>query len=189
MSERLSNLWHLVIKIYSDLNISCSNRIGDIVLESFTCPKRPRLEYPCLSGCKARHARYLLPVVVEIAELNVKDHPGPYTAHVMHAGKALLTMYSVMDKAGVRPTDIEKIDFREAVEILQMRCGTLAAQSQAAGEKQWDVVNKFHYSAHSHDYGDFFNIRFTSTYGGETNIGLVRIGTQVHRWNTCAQNG
>lgn len=172
-TERMSNLWNLVMQTYSDLGISSSNRLGKLTLEMFSDPTRPHQDYPCLSQSKARQARYLLPVVVKISEANMDERPCSYTAHCMVAGKALLTMYEVMDKAGMHPKPMERIDFREAVDIFQMNYGRLAAESQAKDEKKWNVVNKFHYSAHSPDYFDFFNIRFCSAYGGETEVGLI----------------
>jgi hypothetical protein len=139
----------------------------------FADPKGPNKEYPCLSQSKARQARYLLPVVVKIAEAAKEQYPSAYTAHCVLAGQALLTMYEVMDTAGMHPKPEERIDFREAVDTFQMNYHALAARSQALNEKKWNCVNKFHYSAHSPDFFDFFNIRFTSAYGGETEVGLL----------------
>ena len=173
ISERMSNLWNLVMQTYYDLGISSSNRLGKLTLEMFADPKGPNKEYPCLSQSKARQARYLLPVVVKTAEAAKEQYPTAYTAHCVLAGQALLTMYEVMDTAGMHPEPEERIDFREAVDTFQMNYHALAARSQALNQKKWNCVNKFHYSAHSPDFFDFFNIRFTSAYGGETEVGLL----------------
>jgi hypothetical protein len=160
------------MQTYSDLGVSSSNRLGKLTLEMFTSGG-PYSDYPCLSQSKARQARYLLPVVVKISEANMAQYPNPYTGHCATAGRALLKMYEVMDTAGMHPTLMERVDFREAVDEFQMNYAALATESQQREEKKWNFVNKFHYSAHSPDHFDFFNIRFCSAYGGETEVGLI----------------
>jgi hypothetical protein len=172
VAVRMSNLWNLVMQTYSDLGVSSSNRLGKLTLEMFTSGG-PYSDYPCLSQSKARQARYLLPVVVKISEANMAQYPNPYTGHCATAGRALLKMYEVMDTAGMHPTLMERVDFREAVDEFQMNYAALATESQQREEKKWNFVNKFHYSAHSPDHFDFFNIRFCSAYGGETEVGLI----------------
>jgi hypothetical protein len=168
---QISNLWNTIQRIYADLKISSSDRINKLTMEMIRGKKTS--DYPVLSKVKAKEARCLLPVAVKIMHDTLEKHPTSYNAHCAKAGQALLAMYEVMDKAYLHPDLEQRTSFREHCDTFQMRYATLAAISQKKGVKRWNTVPKFHYSAHSPDFFDFFNIKYTSAYGGETEIGLV----------------
>lgn len=170
---RVAKLWEWVMKTYTELGVKSSDRISKLTLKMITDPSRPHQVYPELSKVKAKHAKCLVPVVVRLREKTFESHPSPCLAHCCKAGKGLVTMYEIMDSAGMHPSPEDRINFREAVDTFQLSYAALSADHQRKNLKQWNTVTKFHYSAHSPDFFDFFNIKYTTAYGGETEVGLI----------------
>jgi hypothetical protein len=173
VAERVSNLWKTVLQIYADLKISSSDRIGKLTLEMFADGKAPHQNFPVLSQVKAKEARCLLPVAVKIAEITLEKRFNGYNVYCAQAGQACLRMYEVMDETYLHPTSQQRTDFRDACDTFQQMYAALASQSQKNAKKRWDTRTKSHYSAHAPDFFDFFNIKYTSAYGGETEVGLI----------------
>ena len=175
VAHRCQELWKQILHWYGELKISSDNRIGKFSLESFVSDRKtPRKHYPKLKGIKARESRYLLPVAVQLCRLTHEKKPGDaQIKNILEAGRCLEKMYAVMEAADMHPTLLEQIEFREAVESFLMRYGSLHQEFQRQGIQQWNIVPKFHYASHSPDLFEALNIRYVSTYSGETMVGLI----------------
>ena len=88
-------LWERCQTIYGALGIRHDHRVNSITFARFGDEKSPYASYPQLHGIKARAARYLVPVMAELAEEKVQTPHGVYRALYV---RALAVACDLMDK-------------------------------------------------------------------------------------------
>ena len=79
---RCKLLYDKILQQYQEEGVEASNRTGKLRLSNFCNPKAKFESFPEMSGCKARHIRYLVPCLLEICRDQV-DAKKLYTTHRM----------------------------------------------------------------------------------------------------------
>ena len=169
---RCKLLYDKILQQYQEQGTDASNRIGRLRLSNFCNPKAKFDTFPEMSGCKARHIRYLVPCLLEICRDQVDDKK-PYTKHRMkclfYLEKAYQTMEDHMLHLPEKAFNTLQVSMDSCL-LNYVACSKICLEQ---GLLQWNTVHKHHLSAHIPQQAEFINPRFLTTYGGETMVGLV----------------
>jgi len=148
---------------------------------NFCNPDNKHKFYPCLSGIKARHVRYLVPVCLKLCEEAVgvpgDDSTTEYRKYRHLCTKWLEAMYKFLDCAEFLLTAHQQKGYSEATLnflLCYTKCSKLA---DAQGLKKWNIVPKHHFCAHMPQQSEWLNPKHVTTYAGETMVGfMVQLG-------------
>lgn len=168
--EKLKALYQRICREYQEQGIESSNRIRRLPLSAFCNPKAKYDNFPSLSGIKARHCRYLVPVFLQICD-EFQDPAEPYTAHRFKCLKNLDEMYQIMDASPMHPSRKQSKDFKKCMDTCLLHYNRLSCISIDRQLLMWNTVPKFHLAAHLADQFKWMNPRYYSCYGGETMVG------------------
>ena len=108
-------LYQRICREYQEQGIESSNRIRRLPLSAFCNPKAKYDNFPSLSGIKARHCRYLVPVFLQICD-EFQDPAEPYTAHRFKCLKNLDEMYQIMDASPMHPSRKQSKDSKKCMD-------------------------------------------------------------------------
>lgn len=180
-AEKLAKLFNTVLKFYTELGTDRSNQISNLTMGNFCNPKKKHTVYPCLSGIKARHVRYLVPVAKKLCEDALAVGGSPDAVEYRHCRflcvKWLNEMYKCMDNANYHLTTDEHEAYNKATLnflVCYAKCSKLCFKKNLM---QWNIVPKFHYCAHMPAQAQFLNPKFVTTYSGETMVGfMIQLG-------------
>ena len=170
--EAVQTLYSNVLGEYKAQRIDCSNHMRRLKLETFCDPSRPHQEFPELgTGIKARHVRYLVPVVRALCQKAGIDTAAK--KHRLAAAEHLESLYHIVDGNDLFVPPVEAASFAEHMDKFLLHYTWLAKHAFEDNKYKWSVVPKFHYCAHLPDQIAFLNLRVTWCYGGETMAGIV----------------
>ena len=181
-AEKLQMLFNNILKCYSELGTDRSNQISNLTMGNFCNPKQKHTNYPCISGIKARHVRYLVPVARKLCEDALSKGGTPseikYRRCRFLCVKWLDEMYTCMDKTAAYHYSQDEHAAYSRATLNFLACYTkLAKISYESRLMKWNIVPKFHYCAHMPAQAEFLNPKFVTTYAGETMVGfMVQLG-------------
>jgi len=179
--QRLTRLFNKVLQLYGELEVARSNQITMLTMGNFCNPKKKHTSYPCLSGIKARHVRYLVPVCLRLCQDSL-GLPGnaatkEYRKYRHLCVKWLDALYQYLDLTEFHFNAQQQEGYSEATLnflLCYNKCSKLAA---AQGSMQWNIVPKHHYCAHMPQQSEWLNPKHVTTYAGETMVGfMVQLG-------------
>ena len=168
--QNLQRMYKLIRQQYLELGIESSNQIKKLTLSNFTCKNQKYDRFPEITGYKARHIRYLVPVMKEIIQ-EYTDHEDPYCKHRWECLVNLTHMYDLMDSNGLHMSKEDSKAFKKVCDLTLLHYSRCAKLSIDQGFLQWNTVHKHHLVAHMGYQAAFMNPRFMSTYSGETMVG------------------
>jgi len=180
-AEKLSRLFNTILTCYADLGIERSNQISTLTMGNFCNLKHKHTTYPCLSGIKARHVRYLVPVARKLCEdalsAACSESDAQYRRTRFLCVKWLDEMYKSMEINAYHFTESQLRMYSSATSNFLVCYSKCARICFDANVKQWNIVPKFHYCAHMPDQAKYLNPKFVTTYSGETMVGfMVQLG-------------
>ena len=100
---RLKELLKRVTNLYEELGTDSSNQLRRINFSTFCNPKAKHDSFPDLTGVKARIARYLIPLMLELCQTFVDETL--YKKHRLQCITCLETMYQCMENQHLHPTE------------------------------------------------------------------------------------
>ena len=168
--EKLKVLYQKICREYQEQRIESSNRIRRLPLSAFCNPKAKFDNFPSLSGIKARHCRYLVPVFLQICS-EFQDPAEPYTVHRFKCLKNLDEVYQIMDASPMHPSKKQSSAFKKCMDTCLLHYSRLSVLSIERNLLMWNTVPKFHLAAHLADQFKWMNPKFYSCYAGETMVG------------------
>ena len=168
--QNVVSLYKKVLQQYHEQGIIASDRIRRLGMSNFCQPKSKYDHFPELTGYKARHIRYLVPVIMEIAKEFKKDDD-EYSQHRFQCLFHLNGMYQCIDSSGMHMDANTWKLFKHHTDRTLLHYSRLSKITMQDGWLQWSTVPKFHLVAHMPDQAKYLNPRFVSTYAGETMIG------------------
>ena len=168
--QNLQRMYKLIRQQYLELGIESSNQIKKLTMSNFTCKNQKYDRFPEITGYKARHIRYLVPVMKEIIQ-EYTDHEDPYCKHRWECLVNLTHMYDLMDSNGLHMSKEDSKAFKKVCDLTLLHYSRCAKLSIDQGFLQWNTVHKHHLVAHMGYQAAFMNPRFMSTYSGETMVG------------------
>jgi len=144
-AEKLARLFNTVLKFYAELGTDRSNQISNLAMGNFCNPKKKHTVYPCLSGIKARHVRYLVPVALQLCEDALAI--GGSAADVEYRRCRLLCvnwlngMYKCMDntKYGLTAAEHDAYDKATLNLVCYTKCSKICFEADLT---QWNIVPK-----------------------------------------------
>ena len=172
--KKLARLNEKMMRLQLDLDISADRRARPLTFTNFCTPSGKHTHFPELSGMKARHIRYLVPVIAQICR---EEHEAskPYTYHRMKMMEHLDTLCKTIDEANFHHfSNTESNCFTSAVQSFLAHytmCSKLMYKDGA--RYRFNTVHKFHYLAHMPEKAQYLNPRCCSTYTGETMVGFI----------------
>ena len=169
-NERLTYLFRKICALYQEQGIEASDRIRKLTLSTFCSPKGKHDQFPTLTGVKARHCRWLVPVLEEIC-LEFQSTEDKYSVHRFQTVKHLNQLYTTLDCSGMHPTGEEAASFKKSMNLCLLHYSRLSVLSIQQGILQWNVTPKFHLCEHLASVFQWFNPKFYSCYAGETMVG------------------
>lgn len=172
--QRLSKLNEKIMQLQVELDLSADRRSRPLSMSSFCTPNGKHTHFPDLSGLKARHIRYLVPVVAAICkqECHDGDH---YSCHRLQMMESLSALCDVIDSADVHHFNSAEIAmFNKHVQLFLAHYTKCCRHLFDSGHKyRYNTVHKFHCLAHMPDKARFLNPKCCSTYSGETMVGFI----------------
>ena len=114
-----TRLFNEVLAGYVDLGVGASHRVTRILLTNFCDKDAPHKSFPCLSGIKAREARWLLPVAASLAD--TYSSGSNYNAHRAHCLKNLSAACQTLDTNGPFLTPCGRPALRTAINNLSLQ--------------------------------------------------------------------
>ena len=150
------------------------------------CSLRSRWEtFASLSGIKAKHCWWLVPVFLQICETNLAADD--YSQHKYKRCKHLNTLYEVMDSAGMHPSQADARAFSKAMNGCLLHYSRLPVLSLQQGVLMWITDPNMHLCQHLKLQFKWFNPTCYSCYSGETMAGHTAVlghaclnGTAAH---------
>eukprot|EP00438_Fugacium_kawagutii_P007711 Skav226430 [mRNA] locus=scaffold696:57224:58126:- [translate_table: standard] len=168
----LKSLYKKIAQQYLEQGIEASHRIRKLTLSNFCNTKAKYDSFPVLSGFKARHVRYLVPVMQEIL-LDLVVAEEPYTDHRYQCMKHLAALYDCMDRCGLHFDRRTSKAFQEHCNLALVHYTKCSKITLSQNLLQWSTVPKHHFLAHMAEQAAFLNPKFVSTYAGETMVGYM----------------
>ena len=170
--QKLQTLNQKIMQQYQEQGIPASNRVSKVGMTNFCNPKSKWDIFPELSGFKARHIRYLVPVFIEIAAEFVL----PSDAYSISRHKCLChleQMYGIMEDEKLHLPAAKARAFEKSCESMLQHYNKCCKVCLSQGLIQWNVVHKHHVCAHLPAQATFLNPKYVSTYSGETMVGKI----------------
>ena len=174
--SRCKALFESILSKYQDLGTPSEHRIGKLSISSFIATDAKHSSFPETSGIKARHLRYLVPVVRLLCADNILPEAmdtNKYTQHRFECLQHLEKVYECIDHKGLHLPHALQAKFKEHTNLFLAHY-TMCCKIKLAQKKvQWNTVNKFHFMAHMPSQALYFNPKYVTTYSGETMVGFM----------------
>ena len=173
---RCKTLFEQILSKYQELGTPAENRIGKLTLRSFIDPENKHSTFPSTSGIKARHLRYLVPVVKLLCADDILPElldTEKYTQHRFACLEHLEKLYLCLDYKGLHLTHDLQTKFRKHTNLFLVHYTKCCKIKLSQNKIQWNTVNKFHFMAHMPSQACFFNPKYVTTYTGETMVGFM----------------
>ena len=168
--ERLQALFQKICTQYQEQGVDSADRIRRLTMSTFCNPKSKHDNFPSLSGIKARHIRYLIPVFEQVCE-EFTDPSDAYTVHRQKCIKHMSQVYEIIDEGGMHLSGKEAQCLKKALNSCLLHYNRLSVLSIGAGNLMWNTTPKFHLAAHIADSCQWMSPKFYSCYAGETMVG------------------
>ena len=163
--ERLATLWDRIVVLYREMGIH--NRLHRLELTAF---RRPG-EYPRLRA-KGNECRHLIPVLQRLLQEYGQDG-SEYSKIRDGMVGALVRFYEILDSKELFLSGVLVAEGQLTLRNFLQGYTWLAYRAIQRGQLRWQVTIKFHYVAHAVALLRWSNLRFSSTYPGESFVGKV----------------
>jgi len=177
-AQKVHKLNEILQQCYDSAGVSDDMRIGWLDQRTFADAGAPHQNYPELmtSIVKARRTRYLVPAMMEMAKLYVKESD-TYSMRRFFCLRSLSDAYNVVDRNPLFLNTAEFVQYKDNVQNFLSHYVFLAIQSakcvDRVGQFQWSFTVKFHYMFHIADDAEFISPKAFWCYGGESMVGLM----------------
>ena len=172
--NKLATLNKKIMELQASLHIDAEHRARPLAMSSFCTVQGKHTHFPELHGIKARHIRYLVPVIAEICKQEYEPAK-IYTYHRMKMMEHLNAFCKIIDEADFHHfTRPESDGFTPGVlQVLAhyTKCSKMVYDGGA--RYRYNTITKFHNLAHMLARAVYLNPRSCSTYTGETMVGFV----------------
>ena len=173
---RCKSLFDRILSKYQELGTPSEHRIGKLSISSFISTDAKHTSFPRTSGIKARHLRYLVPVVKLLCADDILPEAldtNKYTQHRFECLQHLEKVYECIDHKGLHLTHELQAKFKEHTDLFLAHY-TMCCKIKLSQKKlQWNTVNKFNFMAHMPSQAMYFNPKYVTTYSGETMVGFM----------------
>lgn len=172
--QKLKQLNEKIMQLQKHLKISADRRSRPLSFTSFCTPSGKHTHFPDMSGLKARHIRYLVPVVAAICKEEVAADD-MYSYHRLQMMESLSKLCDIIDTSDFHHFDEEEVvSFTNSVQMFLAHYTKCCRCWYDKGFKyRYNTVHKFHCLAHMPEKARFLNPRCCSTYSGETMVGFI----------------
>jgi hypothetical protein len=172
--QKLAALNAKIMRLQEDMQISADRRARPLTFSSFCNPSGKHTHFPELHGIKARHIRYLVPVISQICKEEFEPSK-PYTYHRMKMLEQLDSLCKTIDEADFHHFSQEEANcFSAAVQHFLAHYTKCSRILYDEGSRyRYNTVTKFHNLAHMPERAKYLNPRSCSTYTGETMVGFI----------------
>ena len=172
--QKIAKLNAKIMQLQSDLQISADNRCRPFGFSNFCTPTGKHTHFPDLSGLKARHIRYLVPVVTSICKEEF-DAGDLYTYHRMQMMVSLSKLCDIIDESDFHHFDDDEVErFKHNVQMFWAHYTKRCRFMYDKGFRyRYNTIHKLHCLAHMPERARFLNPRCCSTYSGETMVGFI----------------
>ena len=167
MKKNFNEVWLMIQEAYKVQQLS--HRLTSFSLQCITDVDSPNGDYPSLKRVKAAECRHLLKALEPVVEKYT-------TASTLHQHRfglyvALKQIYDEVESSNRFLNDPH--GFASHVQKFQLHYQFLARKAMEQGQKQWSVVNKFHFLEHVLDQAKFENPTVFWAYSGEDYVGKI----------------
>ena len=182
--DKCKALFHKVLEQYQQLGIASSNRIGMLKVSNFCNPKKNMIVSQTCLVSRPGKSDIWYPVGWRFARTQVVKGDD-YTQHRMKCLQNLEGIYSCMEAHHLHMPEDAVQAFKKHTDLCLLhysRCSTISIEK---GFLQWNTIHKHHLTAHLPAQAEFINLRFVTTYSGETMVGLMASlpGPCMLEWN------
>jgi len=149
--SRCKTLSDCILAKYVELGIPSEHRISKLSISNFIATDSKHSSFPETSGIKARHLRYLVPVVKLLCAdeiLPATEDPQKYTQHRFECLQNLEKVYECIDHKGLHLTKRLQTKFAEHTKLFLAHYTMCCKIKLSQKRMQWNTVHKFHCMAH-----------------------------------------
>ena len=166
---RLATLWVELLECYKDEAVPHSARLSQLTYDMFQTGKN---EFPCLTGCKAAHLKYLLRPLRTL--LNRHSDGSDEMAHAIVIVERLIRFYQIINgNPSYFLTSCESAELLKVSHELLLHYSFNARAACDRGIFRWNIKPKHHYFYHLAIMAKYVRPRVGWTYADEDFVGRI----------------